>query len=86
MSIRLRLALCYGALFALILPLVTLLSYAIHARSQYDDLDRTLVVSAGHAAAEASTSNSDPHLVQGRGDLEIAGLRQRLNAKKPWPS
>ncbi len=72
MSIRLRLALCYGTLFALILPLVTLLSYAIHARSQYDDLDRTLVVSAGHAAAEASTSTSGPHLVQGRSDLEIA--------------
>ena len=41
MSIRLRLALCYGALFAVILPLMTLLSYAIHARGQYDDLDRT---------------------------------------------
>ncbi len=72
MSIRLRLALCYGALFALILPLVTVLSYAIHARGQYDDLDRTLVVSVGHAAAEATLSPQGPHLVQGRGDLEIA--------------
>src|SRR5947209_9030316 len=72
MSIRLRLALCYGALFAVILPLVTLLSYAIHSRGQYDDLDRTLVVSAGHASAEASVSPQGPHLVQGRGDLEIA--------------
>src|SRR3989454_5356808 len=49
-----------------------LLGYAIHARGQYDDLDRTLVVSAGHAAAEASVSPQGPHLVQGRGDLEIA--------------
>src|SRR5713101_1188369 len=72
MSIRLRLALCYGALFAVIIPLLTFLSYAIHARGQYDDLDRALVVSAGHAAAEAATSISGPHLVQGRGDLEIA--------------
>ena len=56
MSIRLRLALYYGALFAVILLLVMLLGYAIHARGQYDDLDRTLVVSAGHAAAEASVS------------------------------
>ncbi len=72
MSIRLRLALWYGALFAVILPLVMVLSYAIHARGQYDDLDRTLVVSAGHAAAEASVSPTGPHLVQGRGDLEIA--------------
>jgi len=72
MSIRLRLALCYGALFAVIIPLLTFLSYAIHARGQYDDLDRALVVSAGHAAAEAAASSSGPHLFQGRGDLEIA--------------
>ncbi len=71
MSIRLRLALYYGALFAVILLLVLLLGYALHARGQYDDLDRTLVVSAGHAAAEASVSPTGPHLVQGRGDLEI---------------
>src|SRR5512135_596201 len=71
MSIRLRLALCYGVLFAFILPLVTLLSYAIHARGQYDDLDRALGASAGHAVAEASTSPTGPHLIQGRGDLEI---------------
>lgn len=72
MSIRLRLALCYGALFAVILPLVIVLSYAIHARGQYDDLDRALVVSAGHAAAIASISPQGPHLVLGKGDLEIA--------------
>jgi two-component system OmpR family sensor kinase len=71
MSIRLRLALCYGALFAVILPLVTLLSYAIHERGQYDSLDSTLVVSADHAASEAALSASGPHLIQGSGDLEI---------------
>ena len=72
MSIRLRLALYYGTLFAVILLLVLLLGYAIHSRGQYDDLDRTLVVSAGHAAAEAAVSPTGPHLVQGKGDLEIA--------------
>ena len=72
MSIRLRLALYYGALFAVILLLFMPLGYALHARGQYDDLDRTLVVSAGHAAAEASVSPQGPHLVQGGGDLEIA--------------
>ena len=71
MSIRLRLALCYGALFAVILPLVTLLSYAIHERGQYDGLDSTLTVSADHAASEAALSASGPHLIQGSGDLEI---------------
>jgi two-component system, OmpR family, sensor kinase len=72
MSIRLRLALCYGALFALILPLVIVLSYAVHARGQYDDLDRTLMVSAEHAAAEATVSPTGPHLIQGDGGFEIA--------------
>ena len=72
MSLRLRLSLCYGILFALILPLVMVLSYAIHARGQYDDLDRTLVVSAGHVAAEATTFASGSHLVQERGSLEVA--------------
>jgi len=55
-----------------ILLLVMLLCYAVHARGEYDDLDRTLVVSAGHAAAEASIAPFEPHLVQGRSDLEIA--------------
>ena len=65
MSIRLRLALCYGALFVLILTLVTSLGYAIHARSQYDDLDRGLVTSAGHAAADLSTFAHGPLLFPG---------------------
>ena len=72
MSIRLRMALCYGILFALILPMVTILSYAIHARSQYDDLDRTLAVSADHIAAEAAISSNGLHLAEGESNLEIA--------------
>src|SRR5215470_8140687 len=72
MSIRLRLVLCYGALFAIILLLILLLSYAIHARGEYDDLDRTLLVSVGHAAAEATGGDGEPHLVQGRNGLELA--------------
>src|SRR5215472_3529680 len=71
MSIRLRLALCYGTLFAVIIPLLTFLSYAIHARGQYDDLDRTLIVSAEHAA-EAVTSTTRSHLIQGEGGFDIA--------------
>jgi two-component system, OmpR family, sensor kinase len=72
MSIHLRLALCYGALFALILLFVTLLSYAIHERGEYDDLDRTLLVSIGHAAAEATSGDGGPHLIQGRSGLALA--------------
>jgi two-component system OmpR family sensor kinase len=72
MSIRLRLALCYGALFAVILLFVTGLGYAIHARGEYDGLDRTLLVSVDHAAAEATSGDGGPHLVQGRNGLVLA--------------
>ena len=72
MSIRLRLALCYGGLFAVILLLIMGLGYAIHARSEYDGLDRTLLVSVDHAAAEATGGDGAPHLVQGRNGLELA--------------
>ncbi|GHO80179.1 two-component sensor histidine kinase [Ktedonobacter sp. SOSP1-85] len=71
MSIRLRFAFCYGTLFALILPLMTVLSYAIHARGQYDDIDRMLIVRTEHAASEV-TSTSRPHLLQREKGFEIA--------------
>lgn len=72
MSIRLRLAWYYSALFALILLLVMFLSYAMHARGEYDDLDRTLLVSVDHAAAEAASRDGEPHLIQGKNDLGLA--------------
>ena len=71
MSIRLRLALWYGALFALILLLLGLLMYALHARSLYSDVDRALVTSGEHAVAEAEASNTGPHLVEGHGGFEV---------------
>src|SRR6266511_910267 len=71
MSIRLRLALWYASLFALVLLLVTLLSYAFHVRGHYDDRDRALITSAGHMALEAGTMQDGPHLLEGRGGLEV---------------
>lgn len=62
MPIRLRLALWYGALFAVILLAVALVSYAVHARGHYDDVDRTLVNSAGHTVAMASSA-ADPSVL-----------------------
>lgn len=56
MSIRLRLALWYGMLFAAILLVVTGFSYAFHARGHYDDIDRALITTAVHAADEAQIS------------------------------
>lgn len=54
MAIRLRLALWYGALFAAILVVVGALTYALHVRGHYDDLDRALITSAAHAATDGS--------------------------------
>lgn len=71
MSIRLRLALWYGSLFALVLLLVTLLSYAFHVRAHYDDRDRALITSAGHMVVEAGAMPNGPHLLEGRGGLEV---------------
>jgi signal transduction histidine kinase len=70
-SIRVRLAICYGGLFGLILLCIGVLAYAIHARSLYWDLDRALVSSAGQTAAEAEASNTDPDLVEGHGGFEV---------------
>jgi two-component system, OmpR family, sensor kinase len=71
MSIRLRLALWYGGLFALVLLLVTVLSYAFHVRGHYDDRDGALITSAGHIVLEAGTMPDGPHLLEGRGGLEV---------------
>jgi signal transduction histidine kinase len=70
-SIRLRLAICYGGLFALIMLLTGLLAYALHERSLYGDLDRALVTSAGHTADEATSSRTDPDLIEGHGGFEV---------------
>jgi two-component system, OmpR family, sensor kinase len=71
MSIRLRLAFWYGSLFALVLLLITLLSYSFHVRGHYDDRDQALVASAGHVIGEAASLTQGPHLVEGSGGLEI---------------
>lgn len=74
MSLRRRLALWYGALFGLVLLVVMTLTYAVHTRSHYDDLDRALVSTASHAAAEADTL---PFLapMEVSGGLEVAVRR-----------
>lgn len=71
MSIRLRLALWYGLLFAAILLVVTAFSYAFHARGHYDDLDRALITTASHTAEEAAGSPSAPTLIEGSGGFRV---------------
>lgn len=82
MSIRMRMALCYAALFALILALVGVTIYALHARALYDDIDRALVTSAGHSAAEAATSRTGPDLIEGHGGFEV--LLARYGPDGSW--
>jgi signal transduction histidine kinase len=73
MSIRLRLALWYGSLFAVILLVVTVFSYAFHARGHYDDIDRALITTAAHAADEAKISPSAmAQLLGGGGGYQVA--------------
>ena len=52
MSLRLRLALWYGALTAAVVLLIGFSTYALHSRAHYDDLDQMLVAAAQHADSE----------------------------------
>jgi two-component system OmpR family sensor kinase len=93
MSIRLRLALWYGGLFAIVLVLVTLLSYVFHVRGHYDDRDRALITSADHMVVEARAMTDGPHLIEGRGGFEVgfrlydsdAALRERTAGVESLP-
>lgn len=52
MSLRLRLALWFGALTATAVLVIGVSTYAIHSRAHYDDLDQMLVAAAQHADSE----------------------------------
>lgn len=69
MSLRLRLALWYGALSAITLLLIATLTYAAHARGLYDDLDRALITTTSHQAQMAASG--DLRLMQGGGGFQI---------------
>lgn len=72
MSIRLRLALWYGVLTALVLLVSGLISYAFHSRGHYDELDRSLVSAADHARVEVVISQDHLHFARSLGGLDIA--------------
>lgn len=52
MSLRLRLALWYGVLASLVVVFVAILTYALHTRGHYDDLDYALVTITQHVREE----------------------------------
>ena len=58
MSLRLRLALWYGALTGLVVLLVCGYSYAVHARAHYDQADTILHGVAQHAGLELQVASS----------------------------
>lgn len=77
MSLRLRLALWYGALTGLVVALVTLLTYALHTRGHYDDLDHALVSVAQHTAEEIAAS-AGPGTTNAITAPPVAGLVLRV--------
>ncbi len=72
MSIRLRLALWYGVLTALVLLASGLISYAFHSRGHYDDLDQSLVNTADHASAEVAISGDHLSFTRPLSGLNVA--------------
>ena len=62
MSLRLRLALWYGAMTAAVVLLIGLSTYALHSRAHYDDLDQMLVDAAHHADSQQVGSLSPSQL------------------------
>lgn len=53
MSLKLRLGLWHGVPAGLAILLVSLLTYALHTRIHYDELDRVLAETVGHVADES---------------------------------
>ena len=58
MSVRLRLTVWTAALAAVLLTVVSASAYALHIRSQYQDLDRSLVITAEHQEEELQSAGS----------------------------
>ena len=61
MSIRLRLALWYGALLALVLGATLAVAFAVHVGTHESDVDASLRSSWQHAAAELGTAGMPMH-------------------------
>lgn len=60
MSLRLRLALWYGALTGLVVLVVSVVTYAAHTRGHYDDADHALHTNTDHIIDEYVAQITDP--------------------------
>jgi signal transduction histidine kinase len=60
LSLRLRLALWYGALTGLVVLVVSIFTYAAHTRGHYDDADHALHTTTDHIIGEYVAQISEP--------------------------
>ncbi len=81
MSLRLRLALWYGALTGLTILVICVLIYAIHTRAHYDDLDVNLQSGGEHLLQEYTSGN----LPGNEGANLVPGLQPGLEARLYGP-
>jgi signal transduction histidine kinase len=79
LSLRLRLALWYGALTGLVVLVVSAVTYAAHTRGHYDDSDRALHTASDHITEEYVAQLSG----QGTGQADMVGLSLPVSASIP---
>lgn len=72
MPLRLRLALWYGALSAVMISLVAFLGYGAYVRGQYQTLDQVLLLSANHVEAGWRAAGRSYVLEADLSQLEVA--------------
>ena len=93
MSVRVRLTVWSAALAAILLSVVSGSAYALHIRSQYEDLDRSLVITAEHLQEELQSTgpanepprfeSSDPSILTQLYDANLAPLAASAPTSSP---
>jgi two-component system, OmpR family, sensor kinase len=63
-SLRLQLALWYGSLTVLVLLVMSVLTFAVHSRAHYDDLDTALLSSVEHVASKSMALENQTALTE----------------------
>lgn len=79
MSIRLRLAIWYGALSALLVVLVCVYAYSVHVRTRYDELDRVLRARIDHLADMLAIARTPDARDKVLGMAEPLGVSMRVH-------
>ena len=77
-SLRLRIALLYGALTGVAVALVAIAGFLVHRRAEYDAVDRSLRNSAEHMAAELSAARTPREIEEVLSSFIILGAGARV--------